>query len=141
MSGSIGIPAALFRVVLNACLANSRIGRATSRTPAPTQGKFIMSKLHSRSLIVAASLLLAMGGGQALAMSNAETQCLASGGIYEKNGPVATCVYEEETNNPNENANDNAQKTVTVTESGKGNLKKSETECDGPPGQCNKVTQ
>jgi hypothetical protein len=100
-----------------------------------------MTRFNSRSIAAATALLLAMGGGHALAASNAQVQCEASGGIFEKNGPVATCVYEEETNNPNENANENAQKSVVVNETGKGNLKKSETECEGPPGQCNKVTQ
>lgn len=89
-----------------------------------------------KAIAAASTMLLALGGGPALAASNAERECVADGGEYTKEGPVAFCDYGTETVG-NAPEHSNAQRTQK-TETGQGNLKKSEPECEGPPGQCAK---
>jgi hypothetical protein len=62
-------------------------------------------------------------------------QCEADGGAYVKDGPTAGCVLPEE-NVGNAPDHSNSQTTQTTT-TGHGNLgNRTETVCEGPPGQC-----
>jgi len=71
----------------------------------------------------------------AIAASGSERECEADGGTYTKDGPDAICVYPEE-NVGNAPEHSNSQTTQT-TGTGQGNLdNKTETECEGPLGQC-----
>jgi hypothetical protein len=90
------------------------------------------------SLMSAISLsLLAFGPTGALAASPGSADCTTSGGVYEKTGPTATCVYPSQpVANPNANPNNNSQTTQDTT-TGQGNLgNKTQNTCTGPKGQC-----
>jgi hypothetical protein len=96
-----------------------------------------MRKIGVLVLAAATAMVLAVGSGSAGAASGSERECDALGGTYTKSGSDSICVLpEEKVSSPNANPNNNAQTTQT-TSTGQGNLgNKTETVCEGPPGQC-----
>jgi hypothetical protein len=93
-----------------------------------------MRKIGVLVLAAATAMVLAVGSGSAVAASDAQRTCEAGGGVYTKTGSTAFCDFGTE-NVGNAPEHSNAQETSS-TETGQGNLKKSEPVCEGPPGQC-----
>jgi hypothetical protein len=96
------------------------------------------------ALVLATATALFFGGvvsGTAVGASTAQRTCEADGGTYTKAGSDSICVYPEEsiaTQNSGGNANgNNNSQTTQDTDTGQGTLKnKTESQCEGPPGQC-----